>query len=131
MTNTTPSSNDSTLSTSKTRRFSLNRLFHGNGKHCVVVESTDPSVPAVPPIPAHYRHSMAPSMDAIQSQMMRERRRSIAAMSDSNTRATSLDLNHHTVEMTEKMRQFDELLQKRRGSTIRISLTPSLLQESS
>jgi hypothetical protein len=128
------STNVHVLSTPKSRRFSLNRFFHANAKSGVVGESSDPSVPSVPAIPAHYRHSMAPSMDTIQSQMMRERRRSIAALSDANAaaRASSLDLNHHhSGEMTEKMRQFDELLQKRRGSTIRISLTPSLLQESS
>ncbi|KAG0320303.1 hypothetical protein BGZ99_004580 [Dissophora globulifera] len=66
-------------------------------------------------------------MDAIQSHLLSERRKSIAALTDATGRSVSLDLKHP--EMTDKMRQFDELLQKRRGSTIRISLTPSLLQE--
>ncbi|KAF9135240.1 hypothetical protein BGW39_003920 [Mortierella sp. 14UC] len=110
-------------SATKSRRLSLIRLFNGN-------KTKDASTPeAVPAIPANYRHSMAPSMEAIQSQMMRERRKSIAAVAgDSASRSVSLDMKH-PVEMTDKMRQFDELLQKRRGSTIRISLTPSLLQE--
>lgn len=72
---------------------------------------------------------------------MRERRKSIAALTDSAFRSASLDLRPSNlrfgssrreqpqVEMTEKMRQFDELLQKRRGGTIRITLTPTLLQE--
>jgi hypothetical protein len=109
--------------TTKNRRLSLIRLF--NGKQ----QTKDSTLEAVPTIPANYRHSMAPSMDAIQAQMMRERRKSIAAVTgDSPSRSVSLDMKH-PVEMTDKMRQFDELLQKRRGSTIRISLTPSLLQE--
>ncbi|KAG0045277.1 hypothetical protein BGZ83_009494 [Gryganskiella cystojenkinii] len=128
---------DMTTTKTKSRRFSMIKLFnHSTGAKPSVVntsssimESSD--APSVPSIPANYRHSMAPTMEAIQSQMLRERRRSIAAVTDSSPRATSLDLNHSTVAMTEKMRQFDELLQKRRGSTIRISLTPSLLQESS
>ncbi|KAF9382153.1 hypothetical protein CPB97_007321 [Podila verticillata] len=94
-------------------------------------------------IPARYRHSLAPSPSAgnMQQEMMRERRKSIAALTDSAFRSPSLDLRPSTlrfgssrreqpqVEMTEKMRQFDELLQKRRGGTIRITLTPTLLQE--
>ncbi|KAG0378955.1 MAG: hypothetical protein J3R72DRAFT_421437 [Linnemannia gamsii] len=112
-----------TDSATKNRRLSLIRLFNGNKKDAT---STTEAVPA---IPANYRHSMAPSMEAMQSQMMRERRKSIAAVTgDSSSRSVSLDMKH-PVEMTDKMRQFDELLQKRRGSTIRISLTPSLLQE--
>ncbi|KAF9085753.1 hypothetical protein BGX29_001783 [Mortierella sp. GBA35] len=112
-------------SATKTRRLSLIRLFNGSNK---TKNSVEPSE-AVPSIPSSYRHSMAPSMEAIQSQMMRERRKSIAAVtSDSTSRSVSLDMKH-PAEMTDKMRQFDELLQKRRGSTIRISLTPSLLQE--
>lgn len=114
--------------TGKNRRFSLIRLFNANNPKSGL--DTDP----VPAVPAHYRHSMAPSMD-VQSELLRERRKSIAAVTDSNIRSLSLDLpsgpKAAPVEMTEKMRQFDELLQKRRGSTIRISLTPSLLQESS
>ncbi|KAF9208107.1 hypothetical protein BGZ59_010793 [Podila verticillata] len=95
-------------------------------------------------IPAHYRHSLAPSSPSagnMQQEIMRERRKSIAALTDSAFRSASLDLRPSNlrfgssrreqpqVEMTEKMRQFDELLQKRRGGTIRITLTPTLLQE--
>ncbi|KAF9584212.1 hypothetical protein BGW38_007221 [Lunasporangiospora selenospora] len=117
----------STVASNKNRRFSLVRLFN-NGKP---TQTSDEAIPPVPPIPAHYRHSMAPSVDAIQSEMRRERRKSIAALVESGPRSVSLDMNHaHPAEMTDKMRQFDELLQKRRGSTIRISLTPTLLQES-
>ncbi|KAF9924676.1 hypothetical protein FBU30_005395 [Linnemannia zychae] len=106
----------------KSRRLSLIRLFNGN-------KSKDTITEAVPAVPANYRHSMASSMEAIQSQMMRERRKSIAAVTGADSsRSVSLDMKH-PVEMNDKMRQFDELLQKRRGSTIRISLTPSLLQE--
>ncbi|KAG0213077.1 hypothetical protein BGX28_005098 [Mortierella sp. GBA30] len=128
----TDSNNSNAGSPGKTRRLSLIRLFNGKTKapgNMPVANSEEGSVPPVPAIPAHYRHSMAPSMD-IQSQLVRERRKSLAALSETNPRAVSLDLKH-PIEMTDKMRQFDELLQKRRGSTIRISLTPSLLQESS
>ncbi|KAI1315310.1 hypothetical protein EDD11_000971 [Mortierella claussenii] len=121
-----------TSSTGKARRLSLIRLFNGKTKangSIVPLDSSDNSIPPVPTIPAHYRHSMAPSMDMIQSEMMCERRKSIAAVTDAAGRSVSLDMKH-PIEMTDKMRQFDELLQKRRGSTIRISLTPSLLQES-
>ncbi|KAF8935047.1 hypothetical protein BGZ58_005279 [Dissophora ornata] len=121
-----------TASTGKNRRMSLIRLFNGKTKANGSIEPADSaseiSSPPVPVVAAHYRHSMAPSMDAIQSQMMSERRKSIAAVTDSTGRSVSLDMKH-PAEMTDKMRQFDELLQKRRGSTIRISLTPSLLQE--
>ncbi|KAF9296454.1 hypothetical protein BGZ74_010322 [Mortierella antarctica] len=122
--------------TGKNRRFSLIRMFNASSPKSGLDTVSD----AVPAVPAHYRHSMAPSMD-VQSELLRERRKSIAAVTDS--RSLSLDLQGSgmseatrgtktgPVEMTEKMRQFDELLQKRRGSTIRISLTPSLLQESS
>ncbi|CAO3564435.1 unnamed protein product [Mortierella alpina] len=137
MTHSTPATASMTNSNStgagsstKARRLSLTRLFNGKTKAPgSMVMRADDQVPPVPSIPAHYRHSMAPSMD-IQSQLVRERRKSLAALSESNPRAVSLDLKH-PVEMTDKMRQFDELLQKRRGSTIRISLTPSLLQEES
>ncbi|KAF9417076.1 hypothetical protein BGZ94_010050 [Podila epigama] len=146
------------------RRFSLIRLFNNtnnnNGsttspKAHMAMETISDQQPPVPTVPAHYRHSMAPSMD-VQNELLRERRKSIAVVTDSAHRSLSLDLPQqqqqqqqmslssasHTiaatrgtktgpVEMNEKMRQFDELLQKRRGSTIRISLTPSLLQESS
>ncbi|KAF9936927.1 hypothetical protein KVV02_004633 [Mortierella alpina] len=126
----TNSNNTGAGSSTKARRLSLTRLFNGKTKAPGSMAMRDESqVPPVPAIPAHYRHSMAPSMD-IQSQLVRERRKSLAALSESNPRAVSLDLKH-PVEMTDKMRQFDELLQKRRGSTIRISLTPSLLQEES
>ncbi|KAG0370965.1 hypothetical protein BGZ54_002112 [Gamsiella multidivaricata] len=124
--------NTTTTPAGKSRRLSLVRLFNSKAKATGTaesIESSDGSTPSVPSVPAHYRHSMAPSMDAIQSQIMRERRKSIAAVTDASSRSVSLDMKH-PVEMTDKMRQFDELLQKRRGSTIRISLTPSLLQES-
>ncbi|KAG0230371.1 hypothetical protein BGX31_005868 [Mortierella sp. GBA43] len=123
----THASNNDTMAAGKNRRMSLIRLFNGKTKNGSVepIESSDSSTPAVPAIPANYRHSVASPMD-VQSQMMRERRKSIAAIADG--RSVSLDLKH-SAEKTDKMREFDELLQKRRGSTIRISLTPSLLQE--
>ncbi|KAF8980820.1 hypothetical protein BGZ46_003686 [Entomortierella lignicola] len=126
---TQSTSTPNTVSSGKARRLSLIRLFNGKTKNGAVepIESSD-SIPAVPAVPMNFRHSMAPSMASIQNQMMRERRKSIAAITDSANRSVSLDLKH-PAEMTDKMRQFDELLQKRRGSTIRISLTPSLLQE--
>ncbi|KAG0261678.1 hypothetical protein BG011_000774 [Mortierella polycephala] len=122
--------NANSVSPNKGRRLSLIKLFNGKTRANESLESTDSSIPPVPAIPAHYRHSMSPSMDAFTNEMVRERRKSIAAVADTTIRAVSLDMKH-PAEMTEKMRQFDELLQKRRGSTIRISLTPSLLQESS
>ncbi|KAF9109165.1 hypothetical protein BGX27_007927 [Mortierella sp. AM989] len=123
----TQSSSAPNTASGKTRRLSLIRLFNGKSKSNGAVEPIEnsDSSPDVPSVPTHYRHSMAPTM-TIQSQMMSERRKSIAAVTDN--RSVSLDLKH-PVEMNDKMRQFDELLQKRRGSTIRISLTPSLLQE--
>ncbi|KAF9917625.1 hypothetical protein BX616_000401 [Lobosporangium transversale] len=122
---TNPSNN-----TGKNRRLSFIRLFNGKTKASEGVESVNASeVPPVPTLPVHYRHSMASSMNTLQTEMMRQRRKSIAAMADGTGRSVSLDLKHST-EMTDKMRQFDELLQKRRSSTIRISLTPSLLQDS-
>jgi hypothetical protein len=121
-------SNTNSASSGKNRRMSIIRLFNGKTKTSGSVEPIeDSSAPQVPGIPAHYRHSVASPMAAMQSQMMRERRKSIAAMTDASGRSQSLDMKHP--EMTDKMREFDELLQKRRGSTIRISLTPSLLQE--
>ncbi|KAG0310156.1 hypothetical protein BGZ99_000633 [Dissophora globulifera] len=91
----------------------------------------------------HYRHSMEPTMDAMQSEIMHERRKSIAALTECSFRSMSLDLRPSAIrpilsnsrketpqiEMNEKMRQFDELLHTRRSSTIRMTLTPTLLQE--
>ncbi|KAF9165195.1 hypothetical protein DFQ27_005010 [Actinomortierella ambigua] len=131
-------------SSAKQRRFSLMRMFNGDEtKPQKAVEPDTPATPA-PSIPAHYRHSMVPNMDNIHSDMLRERRKSLAALTE-NYRSLSLDLPSSNenqaangprsisgktpLEMAEKMRQFDELLQKRRGSTIRISLTPTLLSE--
>ncbi|CAO3575078.1 unnamed protein product [Mortierella alpina] len=153
-------STTSSSSSKKTRRFSLIRLF--NNSSCTSSasaslssspSSSGSSSPTTRPmIPAHHRHSMIPSTDMMQTEMMRERRKSIAALTDNNTsfRSMSLDLRRPSssirplvlnsgrkestspqkrAEMTEKMRQFDELLlQGSRSSTIRISLTPSLLQ---
>ncbi|KAI1291363.1 hypothetical protein EDD11_008975 [Mortierella claussenii] len=96
----------------------------------------------------YQRHSMEPMMEesgsSMQTEMMCERRKSIATMTENPFRTKSFDFRpsairpslssggkkgKETVEMTEKMRQFDELLETRRSSTIRITLTPSLLQE--
>ncbi|KAF9423190.1 hypothetical protein BGZ94_008356 [Podila epigama] len=105
----------------------------------------------------HFRHSMVPTSStsttikessytttsskspSMKQDIMRERRKSIATMTDSSFRSPSLRFcssrhhhqqkQQHQPEMNEKMRQFDELLQKRRGGTIRITLTPTLLQE--
>ncbi|KAF9439291.1 hypothetical protein BGZ76_006020 [Entomortierella beljakovae] len=104
----------------KTRRLSLIRLFNGKTKSGSTIEPIESDAPTSP----KYRHSM----NVFQSQMLQERRKSLAAVADCSNRSASLDIKN-PVEMNEKMRQFDELLQKRRGSTIRISLTPSLLQE--
>ncbi|KAF9095697.1 hypothetical protein BGX29_003478 [Mortierella sp. GBA35] len=119
----------------KSRRFSIVRLFSISNNS----NSNDSS--------AYQRRSMEPSsMDNInrmKTDIMRERRKSIAALTDNSSfRSMSLDLRPSAlrpilggrkesapVEMTEKMRQFDEMLQTRKTSTIRISLTPSLLQE--
>ena len=142
----TSSTMTATPATKKTRRFSLIRIFNnnnssnnsGNGSDAHSNSSSRPSSPSMHR--AHYRHSMVPSMDTMQTDMMHERRKSIAALTESSLRSMSLDLRPSAIrpilsrkqtpqiEMTEKMRQFDELLQTRR-STIRISLTPSLLQE--
>ncbi|KAF9911030.1 hypothetical protein EC991_004902 [Linnemannia zychae] len=82
----------------------------------------------------------------MQTEIMRERRKSIAALTGSPRCSMSLDFrpsssgrrpilgrNKETApqpaEMTEKMRQFDEMLYTRKTSTIRITLTPTLLQE--
>ncbi|KAG0025797.1 hypothetical protein BGZ81_006840 [Podila clonocystis] len=149
----------------KTRRFSLIRLFSSpntskpsNSALSTLAEGYSDSASIASTededqaqnhlgtsvIPAHYRHSLAPvssSAGNMQQEMMRERRNSIAALTDSAFRSASLDLRPSNlrfgsarreqpqVEMTDKMRQFDELLQKRRGGTIRITLTPTLLQE--
>ncbi|KAF9970806.1 hypothetical protein BGZ73_006415 [Actinomortierella ambigua] len=137
----------STTSTTsaKQRRFSLMRMFNGDEPkpQKALAEPDTPATPT-PSTPAHYRHSMVPNMDNIHSDMLRERRKSLAALTE-NYRSMSLDLpgsenqamtngprsisGKTPMEMAEKMRQFDELLQKRRGSTIRISLTPTLLSE--
>jgi hypothetical protein len=81
------------------------------------------------------------SMNPMEAEMLRERRKSIAVMSESTFKPMTFDLRSSSIrpilskketpqtEMTDKMRQFDELLQTRCSSTIRISLTPSLLQE--
>ncbi|KAG0340373.1 hypothetical protein BG000_000064 [Podila horticola] len=149
----------------KARRFSLIRLFSSpntskssnatlsslaeDGSDSASITSTEDDDQVqqhlgTSVILAHYRHSLAPASPSagnIRQEMMRERRKSIAALTDSAFRSASLDLRPTTlrfgssrreqpqVEMTEKMRQFDELLQKRRGGTIRITLTPTLLQE--
>ncbi|KAF9581190.1 hypothetical protein BGW38_001890 [Lunasporangiospora selenospora] len=90
------------------------------------------------------------SATSMRSEMLRERRKSIATLTSEHSlpfRSMSLDLRrpsilqHHShsgkpgsrpkqpVVMNEKMKQFDELLQTRRSGTIRISLTPTLVQE--
>ncbi|KAG0237562.1 hypothetical protein BGW41_008362 [Actinomortierella wolfii] len=136
-----PSAASANTTSAKHRRFSLMRMFNGDEPKA----QTKVTAPT-PSIPAHYRHSMVPNMETIHTDMLRERRKSLAALTD-NYRSASLDmtgLNENQaaangprslsgktpLEMAEKMRQFDELLQKRRGSTIRISLTPTLLSES-
>ncbi|KAF9944811.1 hypothetical protein BGZ65_011559, partial [Modicella reniformis] len=82
-------SNTDTASAGKNRRLSLVRLFNGKTKansSVEPIESSDKSIPPVPDVPAHYRHSVT-SMDGIQSQMMRERRKSIAAVTDTTGRS--------------------------------------------
>ncbi|KAG0258964.1 hypothetical protein BG011_002967 [Mortierella polycephala] len=140
-----------TASTSnkKNRRFSLIRLFNstssGNSSSASSTSSsTSSSPPNKPMTPTHYRHSVA--LDTMQTDMMRERRKSIATLtSDAPFRSMSLDLRPPSIrpilsrketaattpraEMPEKMRRFDELLDDLdSSSTIRISLTPDLLQ---
>lgn len=83
----------------------------------------------------------------VQTEIMRERRKSIAALTLNSSPRCSMSLDFRPAsgrrpilgsrkesaapqaEMNEKMREFDELLQTRKTSTIRISLTPSLLQD--
>ncbi|KAG0244120.1 hypothetical protein BGX31_009772 [Mortierella sp. GBA43] len=127
------SSSDSSNSSKKNRRFSLIRFF--NNTTSSSRSHRNSTVPS-------YRHSMNPSsMESIEAEMLHERRKSVAAMTESSFRPMSLDLRPSAIrpmlskkeapqtQMTDKMRQFDELLQTRCSSTIRISLTPSLLQE--
>ncbi|KAF9361444.1 hypothetical protein BGX26_003188 [Mortierella sp. AD094] len=129
----------------KSRRFSLIRLFNNNnGNNSNTSSTSSGSLPPSNMDEAYYRHSMDPSsnsMDSMQTEMMRERRKSIAAITENSFRSMSFDLRPSAIrpilsrketpqiEMTEKMRQFDELLHTRKTSTIRITLTPSLLQE--
>ncbi|KAF8941587.1 hypothetical protein BGZ58_005537 [Dissophora ornata] len=134
--------------TKKGRRFSLIRIFNnnhnnhnsnnsGNGSDASSNSSLEASSPSMNR--TRYRYSMNPSMDTMKTNIMHERRKSIATVTESSLRSISLRPSAirpilsrkqaPQVEMTEKMRQFDELLQTRR-TTIRISLTPSLLQES-
>ncbi|KAF9917089.1 hypothetical protein BX616_001986 [Lobosporangium transversale] len=143
--------------TKKNRRFSLVRLFNSSNSNSRGTTSGTNSLFGSPSAYRHHphhnyrhshihtRHSMDPTIEeesSMQSEMMRERRKSIAAMTESSLRSMSLDLRSSAirpilsrketpppVEMTEKMRQFDELLLTRQSSTIRITLTPSLLQE--
>ncbi|KAF9938335.1 hypothetical protein BGZ65_000053 [Modicella reniformis] len=123
-------SNSNNKKSSSTRRFSLIRLFNNNNSNRNSM------------LPAPYRHSMDPSsMNSMETDMMCERRKSIATMTESPFRSMSLDFRPSAIrpvvqnkkaprtEMNEKMRQFDELLQTRCSGTIRISLTPILLQE--
>ncbi|KAG0051853.1 hypothetical protein BGZ83_003254 [Gryganskiella cystojenkinii] len=139
----------------KNRRFSFVRIFgsnsSSNNNNGLCSSST-----SIENIPAHYRpgqqqkqpHSPQQARkhtDNFQSKLLRERRNSIASMSDNSvfrpvslesTKSrpflyrglTSQSSKQEPVEMNEKMRQFDELLQTHRSGTIRISLTPSLLQ---
>ncbi|KAF8925437.1 hypothetical protein BGZ47_003255 [Haplosporangium gracile] len=147
----------STTSTTpkKTRRFSIVRLFTNSSNNSSNNGSTSPlstfsSSTTLNDASTPYRHSMDPksssssSMDTMQTEIMRERRKSIAALTHSPRCSMSLDFrpasarrpilggrkeNAPQTEMNEKMREFDELLQTRKTSTIRISLTPSLLQD--
>ncbi|KAF9175638.1 hypothetical protein BGX21_006977 [Mortierella sp. AD011] len=139
MTHRSTSSTLTTPTTSKKgRRFSLIRLFSNTS-------STSSGSLSPSNIDGTYqRHSIDPSsnsLDSMRKEMMRERRKSIAAVTESSFRSKSFDLRPSAIrpilsrkeapqiEMTEKMRQFDELLHTRKTSTIRITLTPSLLQE--
>ncbi|KAG0378305.1 hypothetical protein BGX24_004191 [Mortierella sp. AD032] len=126
--------------TKKSRRFSLVRLFSNSSNNL-----NDNNTSNGP-----YRRSLEPtcSMDTMQTDIMRERRKSIAALTGSpRCSMSSFDFRpsssssgrrpilggrkesaQQSAEMTEKMRQFDEMLYTRK-TTIRISLTPTLLQE--
>ncbi|KAF9116442.1 putative choline transporter, neither null mutation nor overexpression affects choline transport [Mortierella sp. AM989] len=128
----------------KGRRFSLIRLFNNSSN----TSTSSGSVPLSSMDEEYYRYSMDPSpnsssasMDSMQTEMMRERRKSIATLTENSFRSKSFDLRPSAMrpilsrkeapqtEMNEKMKQFDELLQTRRTCTIRLTLTPSLLQE--
>ncbi|KAH7058312.1 hypothetical protein BKA57DRAFT_448998 [Linnemannia elongata] len=142
-------SSTSTVTPKKTRRFSIVRLFSSNNSSSTPLSASSSST-TLNDANTPYRHSMSPktsssSMDTMQTEIMRERRKSIAALTNSPRYSMSLDFRPASgrrpilggrkesavpqVEMNEKMREFDELLQTRKTSTIRISLTPSLLQD--
>ncbi|OAQ30900.1 hypothetical protein K457DRAFT_136539 [Linnemannia elongata AG-77] len=143
-------SSTSTVTPKKTRRFSIVRLFSSNSSSSTPLSASSSST-TLNDANTPYRHSMSPktssssSMDTMQTEIMRERRKSIAALTNSPRYSVSLDFRPASgrrpilggrkesavpqVEMNEKMREFDELLQTRKTSTIRISLTPSLLQD--
>ncbi|KAG9070631.1 hypothetical protein KI688_008169 [Linnemannia hyalina] len=143
-------STTSTVTPKKTRRFSIVRLFSSSNNSSLSASSSSTTLnDANTP----FRHSMEPksssssssSMDTMQTEIMRERRKSIAALTHSPRCSMNLDFRPASgrrpilrvrkgcaapqAEMNEKMREFDELLQTRKTSTIRISLTPSLLQD--
>ncbi|KAF9934989.1 hypothetical protein FBU30_009412 [Linnemannia zychae] len=140
----TSSSSSSSTTVKKTRRFSLVRLFSSNNNNSSSNGSTSPiSISSLSSTlnDVPYRHSMDPkssSVDTMQTEIMRERRKSIATLTNNASRSMSLDFRTRPLlgsrkeaapqEMNEKMRQFDEMLQTRKA-TIRITLTPSLLQE--
>ncbi|KAF9429354.1 hypothetical protein BGZ76_001411 [Entomortierella beljakovae] len=135
----------------KGRRFSLIRLFNSNsnnGNNNNGIASSTSSGSLSPVDESCFRHSMDPSsnssstsINSMQSEIMHERRKSIAALTENSFRSKSFDLRRPSairpilsrketpqVEMTEKMRQFDELIQTRRTGTIKLTLTPTLLQ---
>ncbi|KAF9118218.1 hypothetical protein BGX30_004730 [Mortierella sp. GBA39] len=146
-------STTSTVTPKKTRRFSIVRLFSSNNNSSSTPLSASSSSATLNDDNTPYRHSLEPkpssssssSMDTMQTEIMRERRKSIAALTHSPRCSMSLDFRPASgrrptlrgrkecaapkIEMNEKMREFDELLQTRKTSTIRISLTPSLLQD--
>ncbi|KAF9210084.1 hypothetical protein BGZ49_006841, partial [Haplosporangium sp. Z 27] len=133
-----------TPTSKKTRRFSLIRLFSSSNNNNNSSNHSSPSDMEN----SFYRHSMEPStvsIDSMKTEMMHERRKSIATLTDNSFRTMGFDLRPSSIrpirpirnsrketqpqaEMTEKMRQFDELLHTRETSTIRLTLTPSLLQ---
>ncbi|KAG0370329.1 hypothetical protein BGZ54_006905 [Gamsiella multidivaricata] len=139
MTHCPPTTMAITPANKKGRRFSLIRIFNNNNTNNS--SSGSNSLTLGPISEAQYRHSMEPTaVNSMRLEMMRERRKSVAAMTENSLRSVSRDLRPLSLrpilsrketqpQMTEKMRQFDELLQTRCSSTIRISLTPSLLQE--
>ncbi|KAG0254184.1 hypothetical protein BGZ95_006113, partial [Linnemannia exigua] len=144
--------------TKKSRRFSLVRLFSNSSNNSSNSSTSSGLSSSSSSSTLHdnntsngpYRRSLEPScsMDTMQTDIMRERRKSIAALtgsprcsvgsfdfrpsSSSSGRRPILGGRKESVqqsaEMTEKMRQFDEMLYTRK-TTIRISLTPTLLQE--